>query len=80
MPNSQNMVAENEPRRTALGSSVRSTILNSFPATLRGLSKKEKKKLQLNGDPMEEIFHQYTYAMSALRAPTDFMWAAEIYF
>lgn len=29
---------------------------------------------------MEEIFHQYTYTMSALRAPTDFMWAAEIYF
>lgn len=43
MANSQNMVADNEPRRTALGSSVRSTVLNSFPATLRGLSKKEKK-------------------------------------
>lgn len=29
---------------------------------------------------MEEIFHHYTYAMSALHAPADFMWAAEIYF
>lgn len=34
----------------------------------------------MNGDPVEEIFHHYTYAMSALHAPADFMWAAEIYF
>lgn len=34
----------------------------------------------MNGDPVEVISHHYTYAMSALRAPSDFMWAAEIYF
>lgn len=62
-----------------MGSFVLSTILNDFPITSRGLTQITC-KVQLNGDPQEEIFHHYTYAMSALGAPTDFMWAAGIYF
>lgn len=41
VPNSQNMVAVNEARRAALKSSVASTILNSFPTTSRGSSRKK---------------------------------------
>lgn len=37
-------------------------------------------KVQLNEDLQEEISHHYTYTMSALYVPTDFMWAAGIYF
>lgn len=80
MPNSQNTAAErNQPKRTALRASVRFLILSIFPLTSRGLSQITC-KVQLNVDPQEEIFHHYTYAMSVLRAPTDFMWAAGIYF
>lgn len=75
----QTAKTQRQPRRTALLSSVRSTVLNSFPKPSRR-SSQITSKVQLNGDPVEEIFHRYTYAMSALRALTGFMWAAEIYF
>lgn len=52
-------------------SSLKSTTLSSFPpvtpTTTRGLSQITS-KVQPNGDPVE-IFHHYTYAVSALYVP-----------
>lgn len=80
MPKSQNIAAERR-RQSTKENSFEGVLLDSedcFPNNINKFACKVQ--LNENEDLQEEISHHYTYAMSALYVPTDFMWAAGIYF